>query len=180
MPSRRPHVHAERFARKGLLHARVRVGEAHVDVVTTHMQSGRGTSARAIRKRQLAELRRFVDEVGRAGVPIVVCGDFNIDGLSRERHAEYAELERALPEFVDLGAAADHVTFDTEHNDLARRHYQSEPPQRLDYAFVCDPTGALEVLSFERVFHAALESANRGRTFASDHYAVEARFRLRG
>ena len=174
-----PHVHAERFARKGLLHARVRVGDALVDVVNTHLQSGRGRAARAIRKRQLGELRRLVDDVGRAGVPMIVCGDLNIDGLAKERRAEYVELSRALPEFVDLGAAADHVTFDTEHNALARRHYRWEPPQRLDYVFLADPTGALEVVGVSRVFHVALESAGRSRTFASDHYALEARFHLR-
>lgn len=174
-----PHLSVERFARKGMLHARVRVGETFVDVVNTHMQSGMGVAARAIRKRQLAELRRFVDDVGSSGVPIVVCGDFNIDGLARHRAAEYRELVRALPDFVDLGAKADDVTFDSENNTLARRHYPTEPPQRLDYTFVCDPAGALEIVAIERVFHVALECASGESTFASDHYAVETRFRAR-
>ncbi len=174
-----PHSSAERFARKGMLHARVRVGDSYADVINTHMQSGMGLASRLIRKRQLGELRRFVDDVGSSGVPMIVCGDFNIDGLAKSRRAEYAELVRALPEFVDVGAAVDHVTFDSEHNTLARRHYPSEPPQRLDYTFVCDPSGALEIVASERVFHVALECAFGERTFASDHYAVETRFRVR-
>ena len=174
-----PHTSAERFARKGMLHARVRVGDAYVDIVNTHMQSGMGVLSRVIRKRQLTELRRFVEDVGSPGVPMIVCGDFNIDGLAKNRATEYAELVRALPEFVDLGAAADHVTFDSEHNLLARRHYPEEPPQRLDYTLVSDPSGKLEIVAIERVFHVALESAFGAPTFASDHYAMETRLRVR-
>jgi endonuclease/exonuclease/phosphatase family metal-dependent hydrolase len=174
-----PYASAERFARKGMLHARVRVGETYVDVVNTHMQSGMGVLARMIRKGQLLELRRFVDDVGASGVPIIVCGDFNIDGLAKNRASEYAELARTLPEFTDLGAAADHVTFDSEHNTLARKHWPGEPPQRLDYTFVCDPSGALEIVAIERAFHVALECASGASTFASDHYAVETRFTVR-
>ena len=174
-----PHVHSERFARKGMMHARVEVEGTLVDVVNTHMQSGVGLAARVIRKRQLAELRRFVEEVGRSGVPMIVCGDLNIDGLTTSGRDEYAEIARALPHFVDLGARADDVTYDTENNALARRHAPDEPPQRLDYMFVADPRGELEVEAIERVFHVALESSERPRTFASDHYAIKATFRIR-
>jgi endonuclease/exonuclease/phosphatase family metal-dependent hydrolase len=174
-----PHVHSERFARKGMMHARVEIDGTVVDVVNTHMQSGTGLAARVIRKRQLDELRSFVLDVGRSGSPMIVCGDLNIDGLSRAGRAEYAEIARALPDFVDLGARADDVTYDTENNALARRHAPHEPPQRLDYLFVADPQGALEVVSIERVFHVALESSERPRTFASDHYAIKAHFKAR-
>jgi endonuclease/exonuclease/phosphatase family metal-dependent hydrolase len=174
-----PHVHSERFARKGMMHARVEIQGAVVDVVTTHMQSGTGLAARVIRKRQLAELRRFVEDTGRSGAPMIVCGDLNIDGLSRGGRAEYAEIARALPSFVDLGARADDVTYDPENNALAKRHAPTEPPQRLDYMFVADPEHVLEVEAIERVFHVALESSERPRTFASDHYAIKARFKVR-
>jgi endonuclease/exonuclease/phosphatase family metal-dependent hydrolase len=174
-----PHVHSERFARKGMMHARVEIDSTLVDVVNTHMQSGTGLAARIIRKRQLVELRRFVLDVGRSGAPMIVCGDLNIDGLSRGGRAEYAEIAKALPDFVDLGARADDVTYDTENNALARRHAPDEPPQRLDYMFIADPRGVLEAEAIERVFHVALESSERPRTFASDHYAIKARFKVR-
>ncbi len=172
-------VHSDRFARKGMLHTRVAVGEAQVDVVNTHMQSGMGLAARVIRKHQLAQLRRFVEDVGRSGAPMVVCGDLNIDGLARGGRTEYAEISRALPGFVDLGAASDLVTYDTEHNELAKKHAPGEPPQRLDYMFLSDPRGVIDGVAIERAFHVALESAARPRTFASDHYAIKARFKLR-
>jgi len=174
-----PHVHSERFARKGMMHVCVEIDGAFVDVVNTHMQSGTGLAARIIRKRQLDEIRRFTLDVGRSGAPMIVCGDLNIDGLSRGGRAEYAEIARALAGFVDLGARTDDVTYDTENNALARRHAPDEPPQRLDYMFVADPRAVLEVEAIERVFHVALESSERPRTFASDHYAIKARFKVR-
>jgi endonuclease/exonuclease/phosphatase family metal-dependent hydrolase len=173
-----PHASIERFARKGMLHARVRFGERDVDVVTTHMQSGRSRRARAIRKRQLAELRRFVDDVGRSGVPVILAGDLNIDGLERGGRTEYADLARALPDFVDVGPA-DRPTWDPHENPLARRHAPREPPQRLDYAMVADPGGALEVVGVERVLRGALDCDDGASTFASDHCAIELRVRVR-
>jgi endonuclease/exonuclease/phosphatase family metal-dependent hydrolase len=172
-----PHVHSERFARKGMLHVRVAVADASIDVVTTHMQSGVSDAARAIRKRQLAELRSYVDASGRAGSPMIVCGDLNIDGLARAGRTEYADLARTLHDFVDVGAPLDDITFDTEHNALAKRHAPNEPPQRLDYVFVSDPSQRLELTSVERALHVPLDA--NGLTFASDHYAVTAHFDLR-
>jgi endonuclease/exonuclease/phosphatase family metal-dependent hydrolase len=174
-----PFTHSDRFARKGMLHTRVAIGDVLVDVVNTHMQSGMGLGARVVRKRQLAQLGRFVQDVGRSGAPMIVCGDLNIDGLARGGRDEYAEIARALPGFVDLGATTDDVTFDTEHNELAKRHAPSEPPQRLDYMFLSDPSNVIASVAIEPAFHVALESAARPRTFASDHYAVKARFKLR-
>jgi endonuclease/exonuclease/phosphatase family metal-dependent hydrolase len=170
----RPQASAERFARKGMLHARVRVGARDVDVITTHMQSGEGSAARAIRKRQLVELRRFATEVGNDDIPMIVCGDFNIDGLGHVRAGDYAEIARALPGFVDIGADADHVTFDTTHNPLARKYTPREPRQRLDYVFVRDPKHVLALVAIERALHEAL-----GDTVASDHYALRAIFEVR-
>ncbi len=169
----RPQVSTERFARKGMLHARVRVGGRHVDVITTHMQSGYGDAARSIRRRQLGELRDFVTHVGEhAGAPAIVCGDFNIDGLGASRDADYEAIARTLEGFVDLGARTDDVTFDTTHNALARRYTPREPRQRLDYVFV---RGELDVVSIERALHEPLPTEN-GPTVASDHYALRAVF----
>jgi len=169
-----PQVATERFARKGMLHARVDVGGAAVDVITTHMQSGLGASARAVRTRQLAELRRFVLDVCDSDVPAIVCGDFNIDGLGPARTSGYAEIARALEGFEDLGARADHVTFDTAHNALARRYTPSEPQQRLDYVFVRDPKDVLELVEIDRALHDA-----PGESAFSDHYALRVVFEVR-
>jgi endonuclease/exonuclease/phosphatase family metal-dependent hydrolase len=171
-------VGTERFARKGMLHVRVAALGTTVDVVSTHLQSGPGTRARAIRKRQLHELSRFVDEVAAPGGAVVVCGDLNVDGLAAGGRDEYLAIGAALHGFVDLGAKADWVTFHPhpEANILAHRFYASEAPQRLDY-ILYRAAGPIELVELTRTLDQPFEEAGRPTTFASDHFALRASFR---
>jgi endonuclease/exonuclease/phosphatase family metal-dependent hydrolase len=106
----------DRFARKGLLHARIELGAGVTfDVLTVHLQAGATPSAAAVRASQLTELAAAVQALGAPERPFVVCGDFNIDGLEHAREAgEYRRLRVALEGFEDLGAYDDHATFDPE------------------------------------------------------------------
>lgn len=178
----RPSVSAERFARKGLLHARVQVGDdepLEVDVVTTHMQSGYDAKARAVRARQVRELRDLVDRVGAPDRPVVVCGDMNIDGSTGTRgEGEYRVLAEALHDFVDVGADDDRATFHPhpDVNPLAHR-FEPGPRQRIDYVFYRAPRGVgMEVLASAVRFEDALPDSGRLGTFASDHFALEVVF----
>ncbi len=173
-----PHVGTERFARKGMLHVRVEAFGTTVDVISTHLQSGAGARARKIRKRQLGELRRFVDEVASPNGAVVVCGDLNIDGLAAGGRDEYAAIGASFEAFIDLGAAADWVTFHPhpEANILAHRFYASEAPQRLDY-FLWRSGGGIELVDLTRTLDCPLTQNGRPPTFASDHFALRARFR---
>jgi endonuclease/exonuclease/phosphatase family metal-dependent hydrolase len=173
-----PHVGTERFARKGMLHVRVEVYGTTVDIVSTHLQSGAGSKARKIRERQLRELRRFVDDVTEPGGAVVVCGDLNIDGSAAGGRSEYGAIGVAFDGFVDLGAAADWATFHPhpEANALAHRFYASEGPQRLDYV-LHRPGGEIELVDFTRALDRPLTRKGHPPTFASDHFALRARFR---
>lgn len=185
-PFRRPHVGAERFARKGVMWARLLVSDAprvELDVVTTHLQSGYDAKARRVRERQLAELRALVDEVGSPDRAFVVAGDLNIDGLAtaREVGGEYAALRSAFDGFEDLGAKADHATFDPhpERNALAHRFESGGSPQRIDYVlFRPAATGHVEPERFDLVLHLPLVH-ERGPMFASDHYGLQVTMRTR-
>lgn len=176
-----PHVGTERFARKGMLHVRVEVFGTTMDVISTHLQSGASAKARDIRKRQLGELRRFVDGVARPGGAVVVCGDLNIDGRAANGRVEYAALTAAFEGFVDLGAASDWPTFHPhpEANALAHRYYASEGAQRLDYVLFRTGDG-IELGDLTRVLDQPFTSDAHPPTFASDHFALRARFRPRG
>ena len=182
-PFTRPHRRSERFARKGLLHVRVAPDsdEQHdFDVLTTHMQSGYDPSDRAIRKRQLAELRRAVDELGSKDRAFLVAGDFNICGLRSQRSGEYEDLREALADFDDLGAEADAPTFHPhpELNSLAHRFESTSPAQRLDYLLFRRATrGGPVPVRCELTLVAPLEGQGP-LTFASDHFAVCATFRV--
>ncbi len=173
-----PHVGSERFARKGMVHVRVGVFGTTLDVISTHLQSGAGKRAQEIRKRQLRELRRFVDEVSSPEGAIVVCGDLNVDGLLAQGRVEYGALEATFEGFVDLGAAEDWTTFHPhpEANILAHRFYASEAPQRLDYVLF-RPGDSIELVDFTRTLDRPLTEEGRPATFASDHFALRARFR---
>ena len=78
---------------KGALYGRVNVGNnAHVHVFVTHLQATYTLLAspedKAIRKKQLAQLRKFIEKNAIDGAPIMVFGDFNVDWL----HSEEKEL----------------------------------------------------------------------------------------
>lgn len=177
-----PHTHAERFARKGLMHARLALDEGGraVDVVTTHLQAGHNPAARAVRMRQLAQLGAFVAAVGSEERAMIVCGDFNVDALA-EPPEEYRALVDALPGFVDLGAAENAPTFAprADMNPLAHRFDAHEPVQRIDHVFFRAPRDASVVAEgVERIFDAPLPSPRVLPLFASDHYGLRARFRV--
>jgi endonuclease/exonuclease/phosphatase family metal-dependent hydrolase len=185
-PFRGPTLGAERFARKGMLHARLRLvddSDMEVDVLTTHLQSGYGPRARFIRAQQLAQLRSLVDEVGSRERAFLVCGDLNIDGLAHVRGGEYAALRATLPDFADLGADQDHITFhpDQAVNTLAHRFEQNSPPQRIDYVlFRPAHRGGIEPERCDLVLRDPLP-IDGGVTFASDHFGLRVSFRaLRG
>lgn len=177
----RPHSGAERFARKGMLHARVAIDDdLELDVLTTHMQSGYTETAGSVRIRQLREMGAWVAQLGSADRGFVICGDFNVDGLSSVRAGrEYEAIREALPGFEDLGASEDACTFDprASGNDLARRHEAGSPHQRIDYVLFRPPRdGRLRAVQTSLTLDAPFHSPERGRTFASDHYALVTEF----
>lgn len=94
------------LATKGILWALVRVSrDLKVNIVATHMNSGRRDSARGARKHQLEEVREFLDtqhEVRRW--PTLLMGDLNINGLRYEpRHEGSNELTEYAQAMARLG-----------------------------------------------------------------------------
>jgi endonuclease/exonuclease/phosphatase family metal-dependent hydrolase len=174
-----PHVGPERFARKGWLHARVRLArDVELDVINTHLQSGDGEDAAKVRARQLKELRALVDAESTGGRAVVVCGDLNVDGHAPHR-VEREALEHAMRGFVDLGEQAGHSTFDPHRNVLAAREGAHAKPQRLDYVFFrASANGpALRVVDVRLALHERLPTRARS-LFASDHAAIRVRLRI--
>jgi len=173
-----PSVLSERFARKGLLHARIALpgdGAPQLDVITTHMQSGYDVAAERVRERQIRELRAFADQVGAVDRPLIVCGDLNIDGLLGARDREYATLAQALSGFEDVGASDDRPTFHPhpDVNPLAHRFEAGSPKQRIDYVFYRPAvTDMLRVQGSRLALDAPFHEEGAAVTFASDHFAI--------
>ncbi len=171
---RPPHVGTERFARKGMLHARVSIpdGETSIDVITTHLQSGDESAAGRVRSRQLQELRALIEEVSAPNRAMVVCGDFNVDGHALVRDDAKA-MRLAMAGFTDLGQEAGLSTFDPKQNALARRAGKNAPDQRLDYVLFRGPSLGPPVRATEvRLLLTAPLVARERPLFASDHAAL--------
>jgi endonuclease/exonuclease/phosphatase family metal-dependent hydrolase len=169
----RPHVGAERFARKGMAHARIRIGSREIDVVTTHMQAGYDDGAKRVRRRHLAELRAFADEHGSPDRPLVVCGDLNIDGLGHVRAHEYTSILETFADYTDIFEDHDLPTFHTVENTLARRYEPNSPAQRIDYVLVRSSGSSLVVRHKDLLFRAPLAERDDLETVhASDHYGL--------
>lgn len=170
----------DRLARKGTLHARVRVQGLEVDVLTGHLQSGYDAASIRVRAQQIAELARRVEQLGSEERPFIISGDFNVCGLSGGRD-EYAMLRRALPAFEDLGAGDDLPTFDPhpERNSLAHEVEPGVPAQRIDYLLVRSPRRGARVRArhVRRILDRPLRAhhPSRGKhAFASDHFGLVA------
>eukprot|EP00727_Mastigamoeba_balamuthi_P012930 m51a1_g826 hypothetical protein (307) ;mRNA; f:718385-719305 len=181
---------ADYMSRKGA--AYVRTGGA--DVFWTHVQANSSPKCVEYRRENLAQLAQFVRGQQKAseaaGTPAectVVLGDFNVcETAGAEVTQEYRDLcatlagaglvdaLRALhPSHRDTPA----TTNDAPTNGLVRLFTSdSQPPQRLDYAFV--PQGAaVQSCSVLRDWVVVDESKAEGDPLrsldASDHYPIE-------
>lgn len=174
----------DKLARKGILHAQVALTDGPtLDVLTTHLQAGYDDEAMEVRAIQLVELSRVLDDIGSQHRPFIVCGDFNVDGLAAARDKdEYRRLMAAMSGFVDLGAAADHATYDPhpDTNALAHSFEPDTPRQRLDYVFLRPAAGTglhFTHTTLEPFLHRSLgDDPPSPSTYASDHFGVCASF----
>ncbi|OMJ85470.1 hypothetical protein SteCoe_13231 [Stentor coeruleus] len=79
----------DRLSAKGALYTKIKVNETFLHVFNTHTQASYGTTEykkflkyRQIRREQLKEYKNFIDKkVGTSEDPVVITGDFNVDGL---------------------------------------------------------------------------------------------------
>lgn len=167
---------------KGALYARLNVGGGqHVHVFVTHLQATYSLLAtpedKAIRKKQLAQLRKFIEKNACDGAPIFAFGDFNVDWLHSEEK-ELFDQELTLSGYDRIDTVPERpVTYaDTVDGKPLETVLTVEPDfggmMSLDYVFwfknkegdkvVKNCTGRLEKLLVE----------GKPYTQLSDHYAL--------
>lgn len=79
----------DRLSAKGALYAKIKVDQTFLHVFNTHTQASYGTTEykkflkyRQLRREQLKEYKDFIDrKVGTSEDPVIITGDFNVDGL---------------------------------------------------------------------------------------------------
>ena len=173
-------------AARGVLFARLSIsGSAlKVDVYVVHLSAGRFQAEQ--RRRELWEVSRLIGVTsGSSGNPVLILGDFNIDGASHGG-PEYGALLELLGRPRDLwreaGATADGYTYDCRRNKLAavrRCDYQA----RIDYLLVGTATTIARrwpAVALEEGDVRLVEWTTPGPTTlpVSDHYGVEASLRF--
>jgi endonuclease/exonuclease/phosphatase family metal-dependent hydrolase len=94
---------SDALAAKGVLHARLRRGDAPggeaLDLFVTHLQANHAD----IRARQLAELAAFIRARSDPALPAILLGDLNIDGSAAARADPGAEYHGMLRTLATLG-----------------------------------------------------------------------------
>jgi endonuclease/exonuclease/phosphatase family metal-dependent hydrolase len=96
------------LARKGFVHSVVKVApDFKVNVIGTHLNSGSSALAKAMRRKQFAQLRNYLERAERFGAwPIVLLGDLNVDSGPQTDFAEYNAMVETLS-VARLGAPTD-------------------------------------------------------------------------
>lgn len=172
-----PKRSSERVARKGVSYARVLLtGGPPLDVFTTHMQSGYDEGSRHVRRHQLEQIRAFVDERSDRNVATILCGDFNINGLTDARASEYNVLATLFGDFCDTFADEDPITYHPhpDFNSLAHRFEPTAAAQRCDYVFYRGPADeSLEVTEAQLFLRDQLQHEGiYPAVHASDHFGL--------
>ena len=159
------------LASKGILHAVIRVSEtSRVHVVTTHLDSGGTGGDRQTRAEQIAELRDFIEEIDPRSGPIMLMGDFNVDGVAAgEEYEKLLASLRANPDF-ERGSSTVNCQTNVSCDTPA-------PPEQLDYVFT--QSGESRMFRYQTTHLPLATSACGGEVnYLSDHRAVSATYDL--
>jgi endonuclease/exonuclease/phosphatase family metal-dependent hydrolase len=161
------------LAAKGVLHARLQLGNdeapAYLDVFATHLQAGFTAHKRA----QVLELADFIYEHAEPDIPILLMGDFNIDGAAAkqaDKRSDYNYLMNILEHLgtghslVDVGS---HLSGGTNYSDTPDAYRT----QRIDHIFLSNPAW---LASREKVRILDFSGVSGKEGTLSDHAAVRA------
>lgn len=161
------------LAAKGIMYARLQLGTndlpSYIDVFATHLQAGYSE----IRRAQILELADFIYEHSDHSTPILLLGDFNINGApiaQSDNDSDYTYLTTVLSQLsnghslVDIGS---HLTGGTNFSESA----DSNRSKRIDYIFTSNPS----LISQEEDIQIIDFSGTSGQEGTlSDHAAVSA------
>lgn len=161
----------DRVATKGVVYGRIRKAGRPMHVFATHTNAGHQTGP--VRARQLATLRRFVDECQLPpDEPVLIAGDLNIDPVSEEYPAMLATLEAVVPPI-----SGPRYSYDPHRNGLAQGRREL-----LDYVLYSARHQAPSACALEVTVPPASPWRDhlwqRRLDDLSDHYPVVGRYRF--
>ena len=155
----------DKVARKGALLVEVNKNGKKYHVAGTHLQAGASKKKDDIRHSQFQELQQLLHQYEVAGVPQLVCGDFNTPMNDRKNYNLMLETLKVQDGPLESSLQ---YTYDAKENDLAAGGDYCEV---LDYIFIKDNSNKVQcskrkVIAFTAKWH-------EKRKHLSDHYAVE-------
>ncbi len=156
-------------AAKGVLHARIWLGGSYprydiIDVFSTHLQAGNYPE---VRQSQIEELAEFVGNQIHPSIPVIIMGDFNIDGLldeQREDGSSYNDLMLALNNKFVVKDTGKELFIGTNRTGT----------RRIDYVFVSSDFFEVQHYRVEKFpcTNLSLSFCNDNYPTLSDHAAV--------
>jgi endonuclease/exonuclease/phosphatase family metal-dependent hydrolase len=155
----------DRVARKGALLVEINKNGKTYHVAGTHLQAGASRKKDEIRHSQFQELQQLLHRYEVAGVPQLVCGDFNTPMNDRKNYNLMLETLKVQDGPLESSLQ---YTYDAKENDLAAG---GEYREVLDYILLKDNSQKVSfskrrVIAFTAKWHEKRKSL-------SDHYAVE-------
>ena len=172
-------------SKKGILYMQVRLPQGElVDVFNLHAQAVELTPGTIIRSYQFNQMRSFIDLINDGSKPVIIVGDFNVDGNSQE----YGVFQQSLYDFKDvwneINLGQPGYTWDPLTNYWAAGDWiDNSGPQRLDYIWVRDgKKHKWNIQDMQVVFNSKLpwwgSGDNPKHILVSDHYGIEATLEL--
>lgn len=166
-------------AKKGIMYMQVLLDNGiKVDVFNHHTQAYSHNDG--IRKLQLLQLKEFIKSKNNSSIPVVIAGDFNVDG----NVAEYSILKEIFPNMKDVW----HEKYPNKQGntwDPIKNYWASidadatRVPERLDYILIRDGNKhKWKINDVEVTFKEELpwygENDFAQYVLVSDHYGVKA------
>ena len=157
------------IAAKGAIHVLVQISKnSYINIVTTHLNAFNSSENIESRKLQILELNQFIANIDTTTGPLVITGDFNIDGIANDD--EYKNLLKELN--VSKYEISNPSTVNCDGNCFC---VGSGINEQLDYIFIINEEKRLIRLETK---HNDLSTSdiNLLVNFLSDHKAVSAKF----
>jgi len=165
-------------ASKGVLYMQVKLPNGMlVDTFNTHLQSFEKNYA--IRAKQLAQTKKFIDKINNGSLPVMFVGDFNIIASVQEYGVFENYLVNYKDAWLDFRPSDDGFNWNPDVNTWA--YYDEDESvqlQRLDYIFIRDGKklkwNVLDIkLALNKKFQAFTKYIH-----ASDHFGVHSTLEL--
>jgi endonuclease/exonuclease/phosphatase family metal-dependent hydrolase len=108
------------FAPKGIQYIKVKIGDIYIDIINTHLQSDYNIKYPEIRKDQMGQLSKFINELD----DFIVCGDFNISNTGKEYNDMLNNLSLSYNDDLHTVKCKECYTYNSKY---------SKDKKRLDY-----------------------------------------------